>query len=107
MVLTATKKVRKVQEVIVNLFPCPVFSSQIPPPPIAWTRSGTLGVAVASGTNFWAIERNFLGGWLPKSPIPLTGKKPNPSQKKVIKINNRKEIVCNMINHIDYIGKKP
>jgi hypothetical protein len=30
MVLTVTKKVRKVKEEIVELFPRPVFSSQIP-----------------------------------------------------------------------------
>jgi hypothetical protein len=35
--------------------------------------------------NFWVIELHFLGGWLPKSPIPLTGKKPNPSHKQKIK----------------------
>ena len=39
--LTVTKKVRKVKEEIVALFPRPVLSSQIPPPPIAWTISGT------------------------------------------------------------------
>jgi hypothetical protein len=41
--LTVTKKVRKVKEEIVGVFPPPVFSSQIPPPPIAWTISGTVG----------------------------------------------------------------
>jgi hypothetical protein len=40
--LTVTKKVRKVKEEIVCLFPRPVFSSQIPPPPVAWTISGTV-----------------------------------------------------------------
>jgi len=30
---TVTKKVRKVKEEMVDLFPRPVFSSQIPPPP--------------------------------------------------------------------------
>jgi hypothetical protein len=32
-IATVTKKVRKVKEDMVNLFPRPVFSSQIPPPP--------------------------------------------------------------------------
>ena len=45
--VTVTKKVRKVKEEILDLFPRPVFSSQIPPPPVAWTISGTLGVAVS------------------------------------------------------------
>jgi hypothetical protein len=39
--LTVTKKVRKVKEEIVDLFPRPVFSSQIPPPPGAFPISGT------------------------------------------------------------------
>ena len=43
MVLTVTKKVRKLKEEIVGLFPRPVFSSQIPPPPSPWTISGTVG----------------------------------------------------------------
>jgi len=42
MVLTVTKKVRKVKEEIVDLFPHPVFSSQIPSPPVAWTIPGTV-----------------------------------------------------------------
>jgi hypothetical protein len=43
MLVTVTKKVRKVKEEIVDLFPRPVFSSQIPPPPGAFpTISGTV-----------------------------------------------------------------
>ena len=38
---TVTKKVRKVKEEIVALFPRPVFSSQIPPPAGAFAISGT------------------------------------------------------------------
>jgi hypothetical protein len=40
--LTVTKKVRKVKEEIVRLFPPPVFSSQIPSPPGAFPISGTV-----------------------------------------------------------------
>jgi hypothetical protein len=73
MVLTVTKKVRKVKEEIVSLFPRPVFSSQIPPPPRPWTISGTVGKPLAS-TNFSAGELHFLGGWLLEQPNPPLNK---------------------------------
>jgi hypothetical protein len=43
MVLTVTKKVRKVKEEIVGLFRRPVKSSQIPPDAGTWTIYGTVG----------------------------------------------------------------
>ena len=43
MVLTVTKKVRKVKEEIVDLFPRPVFSSQIRSPLELFPISGTVG----------------------------------------------------------------
>jgi len=67
MVLTVTKKVRKVKEEIVELFP--VFSSQIPPPlelfPISGWRGG--GKPLAS-TNFSATREIAGEGGFPKSP---------------------------------------
>ena len=30
----------------------------------------TISFRSISSKNFWAIDRNFLGGWLPNSPIP-------------------------------------
>jgi len=61
MVLTVTKKVRKVKEEIVDLFPHTMFSSQIPPPPVAFPISGTVGKPLA-GTNFSATREIASGG---------------------------------------------
>ena len=60
---TVTKKVRKVKEEILDLFPRPVFSSQISPPPGAFSS----GVAVSQHKLF-GNERNCVWGWVPKSP---------------------------------------
>ena len=63
--LTVTKKVRKVKEEILDLFPRPVFSSQIPPPPVAFAISGTVvGLPLA---NIWhccgvAVSQHKLFG---------------------------------------------
>jgi hypothetical protein len=84
MVLTVTKKVRKVKEEIVDLFPRPVFSSQIPPPPVAWTISGTLGVAV-SGHKLLGDREKFLGGLAPKKPNPSHRQKAQSLSKKSYK----------------------
>jgi len=59
--VTVTKKVRKVKEEIVYLFPRPVFSSQIPPPPVAFPISGTVGKPLAD-TNFSATREIASGG---------------------------------------------
>ena len=78
MVLTVTKKVRKVKEEIVDLFPRPLFSSQIPPPPAFPTIPGT----VAAAQTFRRQEK-FLGGLAPKKPNPS-----NPLNKKIINISD-------------------
>ena len=80
VVVTVTKKFRKVKEEIVGLFPRPVKSSQIPPDAGTWTISGTLGVAV-SQDKLVGDRASFLGG--------LASKKPNPSsgvEKKIGKL---------------------
>ena len=59
--LTVNKKVRKLKEEIVYLFPRPVFSSQIPSPPIAFSDIWHCGVAV-SGHKLFGNERNCFWG---------------------------------------------
>jgi len=71
MVLTLTKKVRKVKEEIVELFPRPVFSSHVQLSnslgPVSFSDIWHCGVAV-SGHQLFAGERNCFWGGLPKSP---------------------------------------
>ncbi len=59
--VTVTKKVRKVKEEIVDLFPRPVFSSQIPPPESSLDDIWHCGVAV-SGHKLFGNERNCFRG---------------------------------------------
>jgi hypothetical protein len=48
---------------------------------------------------------SFLGGWLPKSPIPLTGKKPNPYNTKKI-YGTKKNTLCATIAENKFVEEK-